>query len=96
MDLLHQQPAVSQETQTLTIQYRREIFQVAAAQIRDEFQPETWQAFWKSVVLGHSVDQVAESMSRSRGSVYTSRCRAIKRLKEKVQELDLEQERNES
>lgn len=96
MNLLHQQPAAGQETQTLMIQYRREIFQVAAAQIQDEFQPETWQAFWKSVVLGHNVDQVAESMNRSRGSIYTSRSRVMKRLKEKVQELDLDQEGNES
>ena len=93
MDLLHQQPAASQETQSLMLQYRREIFQVAASQIRDEFQPDTWQAFWNSVVLGQDVDQVAESLNRSRGCVYTSRSRVMKRLKEKVQELDLDQER---
>jgi RNA polymerase sigma-70 factor (ECF subfamily) len=96
MDRLHQQPAAGEETQTLSMQYRREIFLVAAAQIRGEFQAETWEAFWRSVVLDQSVQQVADAMNRSRGSVYTARSRVMKRLKETVQELDFVQERIES
>ncbi|MCS7468465.1 sigma-70 family RNA polymerase sigma factor [Stieleria sp. ICT_E10.1] len=96
IDLLHQQPAADEQTQTLMMQYRREIFLVAASQIREEFQDETWQAFWSSVVLGQDVQRVAESLNRSRGSVYTARSRVMKRLKDKVQELDLRQEHDES
>ncbi|WP_147866401.1 RNA polymerase sigma factor [Stieleria maiorica] len=95
IDLLNQQPADDEQTQTLMMQYRREIFLVAASQIRDEFQPQTWQAFYSSVVLGHDVRQVAETLGRSCGSVYTARSRVMKRLKDKVQELDLRGDRDE-
>ena len=88
MTLLQELPMPSEEVETLQMEYRRETFQVAAAQIRDEFQTETWQAFWRTVVLDHSVDDVAAAMSRSRGSVYTARSRVMSRLKEKVHELD--------
>lgn len=89
MQWLEQQPVADEQTQTLMIQYRREIFLAAAAQIRDEFQRDTWQAFWRSVVLGEEIDHVADSLDRTRGSIYTSRSRVMKRLKDKVQELDL-------
>ncbi|QDV88214.1 RNA polymerase sigma factor [Stieleria magnilauensis] len=95
LDLLNQQPAADEQTQTLLLQYRREIFLVAASQIREEFRGETWQAFWSSVVLGQDVQQVAESLNRSPGSVYTARSRVMKRLKDKVQELDLRREHDE-
>lgn len=89
IDLLHAQPDESGETQVLVREYRREIFRVAASMIRDDFQPETWQAFWESTVNNQSVESVAKRMGRSVGSVYTARSRVIKRLREKVQELDL-------
>lgn len=91
MELLNRQPDSNEKTRTLMIEYRREIFHVAARQIRDEFQEETWDAFWRSVVLDEPVEHVAESLRRSRGSVYTARSRVMKRLKEKVQELDLDE-----
>ena len=96
IDLLNQQPAADEQTHTLMMQYRREIFLVAASQIREEFHRETWQAFWSSVVLGQDVQRVAETLNRSRGSVYTARSRVMKRLKDKVQELDLRQDHDES
>lgn len=96
MNLLHQQPDSNDQTQTLMLQYRREIFLVAASQIRDEFEADTWQAFWDSVVVGNSVDEVARSLERSRGSVYTARSRVMKRLKDKVHELDLASEQGET
>ncbi|MCA9135948.1 MAG: sigma-70 family RNA polymerase sigma factor [Planctomycetales bacterium] len=92
MDLLHQQPAINDHTETLMLQYRREIFLVAASQIRCEFEDGTWQAFWNSVVLGQRIDDVADSLNRTRGSIYTARSRVMKRLKDKVQELDLDSE----
>ena len=86
--LLHEQPLQDDVTETLSLEYRREIFVVAASQIRDAFQPDTWRAFWDTVVLGKSVQEVAKSMDRSSGSVYTARSRVMSRLKQKVLELD--------
>jgi RNA polymerase sigma-70 factor, ECF subfamily len=76
------------ETQTLLLHYRRQIFREAAFQIRDEFQAETWTAFWRTVVDSEPIDRVAQELGRSRGNVYTARSRVMARLKQKVQELD--------
>ncbi|TWU08451.1 RNA polymerase sigma factor [Stieleria varia] len=96
MDWLHQQPECNQQTQTLMLQYRREVFAVAASQIRSEFSADTWDAFWQTVVQDQPVDSVAESLKRTRGSVYTARSRVMRRLREKVRELDLNSEQDES
>ncbi|TWT54380.1 RNA polymerase sigma factor [Rubripirellula amarantea] len=87
--LLHEQPAPDAMTETLDLEYRREIFRVAADQIRNDFHDDTWNAFWQTTVEGIDVDQVAKQLGRSRGSVYTARSRVMLRLKQKVQELDM-------
>ena len=92
LSLLHQQPSSNAATQTLLLEYRREVFQQAALQIREEFQADTWDAFWQTAVLQQSVDDVAKRFNRSRGSIYTARSRVLKRLKQQVDELDLCQE----
>lgn len=91
-DLLEQQPAENEETQTLRLEYRREIFQVAAQQVQSQFDPATWQAFWRSTVQGEPPANVATDLGRSVGSVYTARSRVIAKLRQCVSELDLEQE----
>ncbi len=96
LDLLHGQPDAGEQTQSLMMQYRREVFAVAAKQIREEFQADTWDAFWRSVVVGEPIDSVARALGRSKGSVYTARSRVMKRLKDKVRELDLGRESQES
>ncbi|TWT83176.1 RNA polymerase sigma factor [Planctomycetes bacterium CA13] len=86
--LLDAQTAESEETQSLSLLYRREIFRVAAAEIKPEFHVDSWTAFWESVVVNRPVEEVAQTMNRSRGSIYTARSRVMARLKEKVQQLD--------
>ncbi len=88
MGLLAQQPTPGPTTDIVEWDYRREIFAVAADQIRNEFNESTWQAFWQSVVEDRPVEEVAAALGRSRGSVYTARSRVMMRLKQKVQELD--------
>ncbi len=87
LKLLNGQPSPEASAEIETA-YRREIFLVAAAQIQHEFQADTWQSFWRTVMLDQSVEQVSASLGRSCGNVYTARCRVMKRLKEKVQQLD--------
>lgn len=88
MGFLQQQPALGPVTETVDLDYRREIFAVAADQIRCEFAETTWQAFWQSVVEDRPIEQVASTLGCSRGSIYTARSRVMVRLKNKVQELD--------
>ena len=75
-----------QHSSLLQIEYRREIFQQAASQIRTEFTDDTWNSFWLTAVEGLDVEQAASRLGRSRGSVYASRSRVMKRLKQKVEE----------
>ncbi|WP_419190133.1 hypothetical protein [Stieleria marina] len=57
--------------------------------IRSDFYQDTWSAFWLTVVDEMAVDEVAQTLSRSKGSIYTARSRVMARLKEVVQELDV-------
>jgi RNA polymerase sigma-70 factor (ECF subfamily) len=70
----------------LRIEYRREIFQQAATRIRNEFSDETWNSFWMTAVDGIDVDVAARQLGRTRGSVYASRSRVMKRLKQEIDE----------
>ena len=69
-------------------EYRREIFLVAAAQVRDEVGEEPWACFWETTIAERSVDDVAKQFNRTRGSIYSVRCRIIERLKQIVDRLD--------
>ena len=63
---------------------RSEIFRWAARRIRGEFTDSSWLAFWRTAVEQQSVETVAEQLGRSTGSVYTSRSRIMRRLREEV------------
>lgn len=76
------------DSDLLRTEFRREIFQLAAAQIQSEFTEDTWQSFWLTAVNGMEIDAAAKELGRSRGSVYASRSRVMKRLKQKVEQLD--------
>lgn len=86
--LINAQAAPEADALKIAQDYRREIFLVAAAQVREQVDDAAWQCFWETVVVGATVDEVAKKLQRTRGSVYTARCRIIQRLKEKVERLD--------
>lgn len=87
--LLDQQPAdEGAASELLRLEFRRETFRWAARQVEAEFQPATWQSFWLTAVAGLEVDDAARQLGRTRGSVYAARSRVMKRLKEKIAEID--------
>ena len=86
--LLEQEPANSADSDQLQAEYRREVFAWAAGQIRDEFSDQTWSAFWLTAVDGLNVEEAIHQLGCTRGSVYASRSRVMRRLKEKVGEFD--------
>lgn len=77
------------DSDLLKLEYRRELFSLAVKEIRSEFTDETWQSFWLTAIEGLDIETAAQELSRSRGSIYASRSRVMKRLKQKVEELDL-------
>jgi RNA polymerase sigma-70 factor (ECF subfamily) len=71
-------------------EYRREVFNWAARQIRDEFQADTWDAFWRTAVEGRPIADVAATLGKTAGGIYAARGRVMRRLREKVSEWELE------
>ena len=72
-------------------QYERQLLDWASLRIRDQFKTSTWQAFWRTAVEGLPPQAVAEDLGISVGSVYVAKTRVIKRLIEKIREIDDDQ-----
>jgi RNA polymerase sigma factor (sigma-70 family) len=85
---LGNQAARSQDTDLVQLEVRREVFRWAADQIRHEFRPATWDAFWQTAIENQAVEQVAEQLGLSCGAIYAARSRIMRRLKEKVCQFD--------
>jgi RNA polymerase sigma-70 factor (ECF subfamily) len=69
-------------------EYRRRTFEWAAAQVRDEFRPATWQAFWRTAVDNQGAAAVAADLRLSVGAVYVARSRVLARIRAKVEEIE--------
>lgn len=55
-------------------------------QVRAEFEPRTWDAFWRSSVDGLSTDQVASELEMTPPSVRQARSRVLRRLRKQLGE----------
>ena len=74
-------------TALIETEYRRELYLRAAQIVRVEFRAETWQAFELSVVDDVAIENVAVTLGKSVGAVYTARSRIMFRLREVISEL---------
>jgi RNA polymerase sigma factor (sigma-70 family) len=89
--LLEAQPGPSaDDTALFETEYRRQVFQWAVEQIKDEFQETTWQAFWRTAVEQAPAKNVAESLGMSVKAVYVARNRVMARLKRTVERVEEE------
>jgi RNA polymerase sigma factor (sigma-70 family) len=83
--LLAEHPAADDEQVTIfDLEQKGELFRWAADQIRESFQPATWQAFWRTSVGGEPISDVATSLGLSIGAVYAARSRIMARLKQTI------------
>jgi RNA polymerase sigma-70 factor (ECF subfamily) len=88
---LEQQPAGADAIHELIEdEHRRAVFRWAAEEVRPQFQQATWLAFWLTTIEALPVEEAALELGRSVGSVYAARSRVMRRLKEKVHEIDAE------
>jgi RNA polymerase sigma-70 factor (ECF subfamily) len=93
VELLNQQPDDDPVSQAQVEQeYRAELFRWAAAQVRPEFQATTWEAFWRTAVVGEPIAEVAGALELSVGSVYAARSRIMARLKRRIRQFESEAE----
>lgn len=65
-------------------EFERHLFGVAAERVRPEFQPNTWQAFWRTAVDGRPGPAVAAELGMSVGAVHVARSRVLARLRKEV------------
>jgi RNA polymerase sigma-70 factor (ECF subfamily) len=68
-------------------EYERRLFAWAAEQVRGEFQPATWQAFWQTAVEGKSAGEVGKMLGLSPGAVYVAKSRVLARLKQQIRQV---------
>ncbi len=86
---LHRLPQSEESTEAeIRREYRRQLFRRAAALIQEEFNQATWNAFWITTVEHVTVSDAAERTGKSIGSVYAARSRVMRRLKEKLDQLE--------
>jgi RNA polymerase sigma-70 factor (ECF subfamily) len=86
---LAQEPALSlQDPSAYTLEFRRELFHWAARSIRPEFQPASWNLFWRTSVEGQPIANTAQELGLSVGAAYAARCRILARLRMKIEEVD--------
>ncbi len=69
---------------------RKQLMRLAAQAIECEFEAATWQAFWRTAVLGEAIESVAESLGKQVGSIYAARSRIIRRLRVEIERLQAE------
>ena len=87
-EVVHNAASREPDSELLRLELRREIFRWAARQIEKEFQPDTWQAFWRTAIEDRTCEDVAHELNKGVGSIYAARSRVMKRLQEKVTEYE--------
>lgn len=81
-------PETNAITQELHLECRRERFQRAAAIVRSDVSPDTWEAFELTAIRGESCEHAAEVLGKSIGTIYAARSRIVKRLQIEVSRLE--------
>ena len=88
-DLLEEVPNCDEATDELIAkEYRRELYLRASELVRPTVTSETWEAFQRTVVAGHEIEDVAKDLGKSVGAIYSCRSRVMLRLRETVKDLE--------
>jgi len=78
----------STETKDWDELYLKELFNKACHLVKQQVEPSTWQAFWRTAVELESPDSVASDLSLSTDNVYQKKSRVAARLREALKALD--------
>ena len=77
------EPAATEDQREISIVLRR-----LTDQVRLEFEPKTWDAFWLTTIKDESAREVAEQLNMTVGAVYKAKSRVLKCLRKRQSELD--------
>jgi RNA polymerase sigma-70 factor (ECF subfamily) len=81
--LLERCPAPEEEAEWES-EWKQHLFAWACQEVRRAVSEATWQAFWRTAVLGQTGKEVAEQLGLSVPAVYHARSRLLARLRELV------------
>lgn len=71
-------------------EYRRQMFKLAAMQVRAQSDETTWQAFALTMMEGMSIADAAMKLGRTEAVIYAARSRIMRRLRDAVKTLEEE------
>lgn len=81
-DLFDQLPAQeNDEAEMWKQEYRQQLFQYAASQVKQEVAEKNWQAFWQTAVENQLAKDVANGLGMSVSAVYMARSRVLAQIK---------------
>jgi RNA polymerase sigma factor (sigma-70 family) len=75
-------------TREFDLEYRRELFWLAADKVRRQVRSNTWEAFRLTAIDEHSIASAARQLGMKEGAVLVARCRVLARLRAAVAELE--------
>ena len=78
----------SESSREFDLEYRREMYLIAARQVRADVRPKTWEAFQQTSIECLSIRETADSLGMSEGAVVVARCRVLARLRDVVQRIE--------
>lgn len=67
-----------------------QLLQRALEQIRDQFQPQTWLAFWRTVIDGQATSLVADQLEMKPAAIRQARSRVLRQLRLQLGDLDID------
>ncbi|RMF77012.1 MAG: sigma-70 family RNA polymerase sigma factor [Planctomycetota bacterium] len=82
-------PDEQSATEWFEREWRRAVFERCLEQVRREVANQTFMAFMMTVCEGRTPDEAAAALGITRGAVYTSKHRVLRRVRELRQELEL-------
>lgn len=88
LDVLSEIPADPETEALINLEYRRELFQRAAQQVRSQSQEVTWLAFEMTELQQISIERTSALLQISTGSVYAARSRVMRRIRNTIEKLE--------
>jgi RNA polymerase sigma-70 factor (ECF subfamily) len=77
----------SEEVEAATREERQLVLRRAVELIRQDFEENTWRAFWRTVVDNLEAAEVAQELGITRNAVYLAKARVLHRLQEEFADL---------
>jgi len=78
--MLESSPVAPDIDEIIEAEFMRSVFREAALRVQVEFEPKTWQAFWRTTVDGIEIADAVNQLSLTTGAIYSARSRVMRRL----------------